>query len=147
RDVCCWTSGTCWRHPVRRDQLADTPEVRRERVPRRRPQHQARCRSGYHDPRPGGGRMTTFNVAYRTTVYVSRGIDPSETTLLTPIAGAPHSDPFKIATRTGISGFQPYMGLPSGRRGRIDLLSKKTDVGEITFDIIDVRTVVGGGNA
>jgi hypothetical protein len=87
------------------------------------------------------------NVAYRATVYVSRTDDPSETTVLTPIAGAPHSDPFKIATRTGITGFQPYMDFPSGRRGKIDMLSKKTDIGELTFDIIDIRTAAGGINA
>src|SRR5258706_4933135 len=91
--------------------------------------------------------MSTFNVAYRATVYASRSLDPSETTILTPIPGAPHSDPFKIATRAGIGGFQPYMDFPSGRRGKIDLLSKKTDIGEISFDIVDVRTVAGGANA
>ncbi len=87
------------------------------------------------------------DVAYRATVFISRSDDASETTVLTPIAGAPHSDPFKIATRTGIAGFQPYMDFPTGRRGKIDLLSKKTDVGELSFDIIDMRTPAGGINA
>ena len=87
------------------------------------------------------------DVAYRATVFISRSDDASETTVLTPIAGAPHSDQFKIATRTGVVGFQPYMDFPTGRRGKIDLLSKKTDVGELSFEIIDMRPPAGGANA
>jgi len=88
----------------------------------------------------------TLNVVYRCTVYAPRGLDPTETTVLTPVAGAPHAQQFKIATSEGISGFQPYMGMPTGRRGRIDILAKKTDTGELSFDVLDTRVTPGGSN-
>lgn len=91
--------------------------------------------------------MTSLLPVYRLTIYASMAVDPTEATILSPIAGAPHSDQFKIATSEGIAGFKPYLGMPSGRRGRIDLMSKKTDTGEISFDILDARVVVGGSNA
>ena len=82
--------------------------------------------------------MASFLPAYRLTIYRHRSLDATETTVLTPIAGAAHSDEFKVSTITS-SGFKLYLGLPDGRRGRIDPLSKKTDVGEISIGILDVR--------
>lgn len=54
---------------------------------------------------------------------------------------------FKVSTIENVIGFKPYMGLPTGRRGRLDLLSKKTDTGEMGFDLLDPRSTPGGSNA
>lgn len=91
--------------------------------------------------------MTLLLPVYRATVYAPKSTDATETTVLTPIAGAPHTDAFKIATAEGVFGFKSYMGMPSGRRGRIDVLSKKTDIGQLGFDVLDQRTTPGGSNA
>ena len=71
----------------------------------------------------------------------------SEINVFSPAASAPHSDDFKIATAQGISGFQPYMGFPSGRKSRFDPVKAKLDVGAITITCLDVRTTPGGTNA
>ena len=85
--------------------------------------------------------MTAFTPVYRATVFASDGVTP-----LAPIGGAPHADDFKIATASGISGFQPYLDWPSGRRGRVDLLDRTADTGEVTLRSLDMRTTVGGSN-
>lgn len=82
--------------------------------------------------------MTASNVAYRLTIYSGRSTDPAETTVLTPISGAAHSDNFQIST-IALSGYKAYMGLPRGRRTRIDPLSKNSDVGELSIPVLDVR--------
>lgn len=82
---------------------------------------------------------------YRATVYEPRSVDESETTVLTPPAGAAHSDDFKVATATGVTGFQPYLEPPRGRRGSIDPLKRTTDTGEIVLRLLDKRT--GTSNA
>lgn len=88
--------------------------------------------------------MSTYNVAYRMRVYAPRSTDPTEATLLTPASGAPHTDPFRVATISGVSGYQPYMmDGPSGRRGRIDLLSRRLDIGTLTVTLIDKTTTAG----
>jgi hypothetical protein len=89
---------------------------------------------------------------YRLTAFQPITVDPTEASYLTPIAGAPHADNFMVATSEGILGpdgtttCKPYLGMPTGRRGRIDLMSKKTDTGEISFDLLDARVVPGGLN-
>lgn len=90
--------------------------------------------------------MTTTPIAWRATVYAGRSVDSTEATVLTPAAGAVHSDSFKVATRSGVSGFQPYLLEVSGRAGRLDPLTSHTDVGELTLTIGDVRTTAGGSN-
>jgi hypothetical protein len=66
-------------------------------------------------------------------------VDPTEATVLTPAAGAPHSDAFQVATLLNVAGYQPYLDLPRGRNGRIDPLDRKLDIGEWTFPLIDKR--------
>lgn len=83
--------------------------------------------------------MASLLPAYRLTIYKHRSLDATETTVLTPIAGAAHSDPFQVSTLRLLSGYKGYLDLPDGRRGRIDPVSKKTDVGEITIGVLDVR--------
>ena len=77
--------------------------------------------------------------SYRMTVFKPRSEDPAETVVMTPAACAPHSDNFKVATRTGITGFQPYMQLPSGRRGIINVITGRGDVGQLEVDLGDIK--------
>lgn len=84
---------------------------------------------------------------YRATLYAPRSVDPTEATVLTPAAGAPHSDPFVVASASGITGAQPYLALVPGRGATIDPLNKKTTIGSLTLRILDVRTIAGGDNA
>ena len=84
---------------------------------------------------------------YRLTVFAPKSVDATEATVLTPASGAPHSDPFRIATISGLSGYQPYMGLPSGRRGKFDPLTRQLEHGTLTVPILDARTTAGGSNA
>lgn len=90
--------------------------------------------------------MTTFKPAYRLRVYAPRSVDPTEATVLTPTGGAPHSDPFQVASISGVAGYKPYlMDVPLGRRGRIDLLTRKLDLGTLSFTLID-KTLNAGDN-
>lgn len=42
--------------------------------------------------------MSTYGPAYRLRCYAPRSVDVTEQTVLTPAAGAPHSNPFQVAT-------------------------------------------------
>lgn len=64
-----------------------------------------------------------------------------------PTTGAAGTAVFKVSTIENVVGFRPYMAMPTGRRGRLDLLSKKTDTGEMGFDLLDPRATPGGSNA
>jgi hypothetical protein len=92
--------------------------------------------------------MATVKPAYRLTVYKARSVSSAETVALTPAAGAVHSDDFKVASITGVSGFQPYLDGNSvrARGGKLDGLTCHTDVGELTAVIQDQRTTAGGTN-
>lgn len=85
--------------------------------------------------------MTAFSPAYRLVVY---GAD--DTTPLSPIAGSGHSDPLKVASVAGLTGYQPYLDFPSGRRSRIDFVKRTLDIGTMTFAILDKRLTPGGSN-
>src|SRR5207247_6520980 len=84
---------------------------------------------------------------YRLTLYAPRSVDPTEATILTPAAGAPHSDPFQIISLPGVTGWKPYLDIPTGRTGRIDVLRKGTDIGQMIFAIVDAQVAGGTGNA
>ena len=79
--------------------------------------------------------MAEIQLVYRATLYGPDGVTP-----LSPRSGASHSDPFQIATATGITGFQPYMEVPRGRRGRLDALERKLDTGRLSVTLLDKRT-------
>ncbi len=81
---------------------------------------------------------------YRMTVYAFG--ESVGGTVLTPRAGSPHTDPFQVASATGVVGYHPYMDPPRGRHGRIDLLTRKTDTGEIVVRILDKRVAGATGN-
>jgi hypothetical protein len=85
--------------------------------------------------------MSAFLPQYRMTIYASRSVDPTEVTVLTPAASAPHADPFKVITKQGVAGWQPYLFAgPRGRRGRIDPRTRKTDTGTMSLRLVDKRT-------
>lgn len=90
--------------------------------------------------------MSVTLIAYRATVYAARSVDNTEATVLTPASGAAHSDAFRVATIRGVTDFQPYMGMPTGRRGRMDPLTKRTDVGEISIPLLDVKAGAASDN-
>jgi len=87
--------------------------------------------------------MTVVTLAYRLTLYAPRSVDPTEATILTPPGGAAHSDQFKVTTLDNLAGWKPYLGFPKGRTGRVDMLSRATDVGTMSFDIDDVALTPG----
>lgn len=90
--------------------------------------------------------MATYTPAYRLSIFAARSVDVTETTVMTPPAGAPHALPFKVASVKNLAGFQPYLNAPVGRRGRIDPLNKTVDTGSFTFELLDMRTNREGGN-
>ncbi len=87
--------------------------------------------------------MTTYLLAYRLTVYAPRSVDFTEATILTPPGGAVHSDPFKVTTLPSLTGWKPYLGLPRGRTGRVNVLERSTDIGTMTFELLDAALVPG----
>jgi hypothetical protein len=83
--------------------------------------------------------MTTTQRVILVTVYAPKSVDPTESTVLTPVAGALHSDPLRIANARGYSGFQPYLIDIQGRRGRINVMTKDVDIGPMTVTLADPR--------
>ena len=78
---------------------------------------------------------------YRMRVY-----EFDDVTVLTPIAGAPHSDSFAVTSgpeHTDTIVFKPYMETVKGRRGKINLFSKTTDTGIGEVRLLDKRTGTG----
>lgn len=84
-------------------------------------------------------------VRYRLTVYApyDKSTNPNEDQVMTPLTGAPHSDPFQVATAEGVTGFQPLLELPRGWGGKLSLLKKTTSTGEWTFRLMDRKTGTG----
>lgn len=80
--------------------------------------------------------MAPLDPIYRLTLFAPG----SETTVLTAAASAPNAGAeFKVATETGISGFEPYMQMPSGRKTSIKLLDSTFIVGTTRVDIGDAK--------
>jgi hypothetical protein len=89
--------------------------------------------------------VSTFSPAYRLRVYAPRSTDATEATVLSPAGSAPHAEQFKVCSRKGLTGYQPYLGEVRGRRGAVDPLEKKTDAGQLSVSLLDAR--VSTGNA
>ena len=93
--------------------------------------------------------ISGYTPAYRARFYKPKSQnDSTESQLLVPAAGAPHSDVFAVSTLpeftdTGIT-YKPYLDTVAGERGQIDLLAKATDKGSWTLEFLDKRT--GGSN-
>src|SRR6266702_417813 len=94
----------------------------------------------------GDRLVTVYAPAYRLRVYAPKSVDRTELTVLTPAASAPHSDAFQVATIPGVPGYQPYLDVPRGRRGKLDILQKRMDGGELTFTLVDRRVPTSGSN-
>lgn len=84
---------------------------------------------------------------YRLTVYAPSSEDPTETAVLTPIAGAAHADPFVVTTKQGIAGAQPFLEIGKGRQGSINYTTKRTTTGNLLASLLDRRVTPGGSNA
>lgn len=89
--------------------------------------------------------MTAYLPAYRLRVYAPRSVDSTEATVLTPAAGAPHSDAFQVSTLAVLSGYKPYLSPPEGKFGGLDLLTRKYQQGTVNVTILDAQ--VSGGTA
>lgn len=84
---------------------------------------------------------------YRLTVYAPYSVDSTETTVLSPIGGAPHSDPFVVTSLQGVSGAKPYLDLPRGKQDSLDPVTKQLTTGRLTLRLLDSRVTAGGSNA
>jgi hypothetical protein len=91
--------------------------------------------------------MATRAPTFRLTIYAPKVEDSTEATVMTPVAGAAHSDQFIVTTVQGVTGAQPYLGMPKGRQGSFDPITKRTTVGNLSLAVFDPRTAAGGANA
>lgn len=91
--------------------------------------------------------MTALHPAFKLTVYAPRSVDATESTVLVPSSGAPHSDPFVVTSVQGVAGAKPYLDLPTGRGATIDALNKTATIDTLTVKLLDMRTTPGGSNA
>jgi len=95
--------------------------------------------------RADGVPISGYTPAYRARVYKPKSQnDSTESELLVPASGAPHSDVFAVSTLpeftdTGVT-YKPYLDTVSGERGGIDLLAKATDKGTWNLEFLDKRT-------
>lgn len=64
----------------------------------------------------------------------------------TPGAGAELAE-LEFWDANGPGAWQPYLGMPRGRKARLDPLNKKLEQGELTFPVLDRRVTPGGSNA
>ena len=72
-----------------------------------------------------------MNIGYRMTVY-NGPLYYTGSTVVTPAAGAPHSEAFKITTFASgsLPGYAPYMRTPRGSRGSADIRTGASTVGQ-----------------
>src|SRR3990167_5059220 len=91
--------------------------------------------------------MTLYERILYLTLYKPRSEDATETAVLVPAAGAPHADEFKVASASGVAGFQPYLDAPSHRaaEGNLNPLTRRLEVGEHTVELLSPK--VGGVQA
>ncbi len=82
--------------------------------------------------------MSTYRPLYTMEVRAPRSVDATEATILTPAAGAAHADQFKVSSAP-LAGYKAYMNKPRGRRGRLDILSRRLDTGQLTVRLLDKR--------
>lgn len=90
--------------------------------------------------------MTFTEQQFRLTGYLPRSLQSnplSETDILVPGPGAPHTEEFRLATATGIPGYRDYLKLPEGRRGTFDPLREQYEQGSLLWMLIDPKTAFG----
>lgn len=91
--------------------------------------------------------MATNSPAFRLTIFAPRIEDATESTVLTPVSGAGHTDPFVVTTIQGVTGAKAYLETPKGRQGGFDPVTRGVTTGNLTVSVFDPRTTVGGANA
>jgi hypothetical protein len=86
--------------------------------------------------------VATYKPAYRARIYASDDVTVLQT------AGGTKA---LFATMAGVSDangtYLTWLEEPSGKRGVLDVLQKRTDTGEITVKVMDPRLTPGGSNA
>lgn len=104
--------------------------------------------------RADGVQVFGYRPHYRMRVYAPKSqqsVAGTEADLLSPAAGAPHSDAFAVSTlpeftdvidETHSITYKPYLDTISGRKGELDLLEKSTDKGSMTVTLLDKRLAV-----
>lgn len=90
--------------------------------------------------------MATHEPVYTLTIYAGRSEDPTESTVLTPRAGAAHAESFILSTKQGV-GTRPYLDWPRGRHGAIDPITKRLSTGSMSVRAFDRRVTAGGDNS
>lgn len=85
-----------------------------------------------------------MNISYRLRVYDGL-YSSNSTTVLTPASGSAHSDPFAIST-IPLTGYEPYMDMPRGKRGSFNVPTQRLEVGTYTINILDKRTELDNAN-
>lgn len=91
--------------------------------------------------------MTDLLPQYRTRIYAQRSVDETEATILTPAAGAVHSENCQIATIPDLVGYKNLLGIPEGRRSRFDPLTRDIERGALYIPIKDYKVTPGGSEA
>jgi hypothetical protein len=79
---------------------------------------------------------------YRLELRMPRDLqsDPvTEPDVLVPRPGAAHGEAFRLTTLADDDWGRGYLGLPSGRRGTLDLRSRKVTVGGVGVNLLDPR--------
>ena len=81
-----------------------------------------------------------MNIGYRMTVF-DGPLYYTGSTVITPATGAPHSEAFRITTLPSgsIAGYAPYMRVPKGNRGSLDVRAGTSTVGQYSVEILDAR--------
>lgn len=75
---------------------------------------------------------------FRMEVLQGRGSVGADVTPLTPAAGAPHSDAFRVTTLASDSAWgRPIMDVPTGRHQKFSPSSRTTDKGRMTVRLLD----------
>ena len=86
--------------------------------------------------------MATYKPAYRARIYAA-----DDVTILQTAGGTKAL----FATMAGVSdangSYLPILEQPTGKRGVLDVLLKRTDTGQVTVKVMDARLTVGGSNA
>lgn len=81
-----------------------------------------------------------MNIGYRMTVF-DGPLYYTGSTVITPATGAPHSEAFRITTLPSgsVAGYAPYMRVPKGNRGSLDVRAGTSTVGQYSVEILDAR--------
>lgn len=80
-----------------------------------------------------------MNVQYRMTIFAGASYSTSSA-VLTPAAGAPHSDPFRVTTMQGLAGYKPFMQAPTGEACAVEIDRNNVRRGNYAVRLLDKST-------